>query len=179
MFERFTQRAREVVSTAETEAATLGHAFIGTEHLLLGMLRIDGSVAQAVLNGAGLTYDQVRDEICRIVGPGQLGPEDAEALSSIGIDLAAVRAKVEESFGPDALGGAATGRRRFALRSKKVIELSLREAIRLHHRYIGTEHLLLGLIREGEGVGAKAIVNLGVGLSDLRDATIAEISRAA
>jgi ATP-dependent Clp protease ATP-binding subunit ClpA len=179
MFERFTTRAREVVIGAEAEAAALGHAQIGTEHLLLAMLRPD-SVAYAMLSGAGLTHDGVRDQVIRIVGPGQLGPEDAEALSAIGIDLDAVLAKLEENFGSETLGGSAPrGRRRFAPRAKKVLELALREAIALHSRHLGTEHLLLGLIREGEGVGARAIVDSGVSLADLRAATLSAITKAA
>jgi ATP-dependent Clp protease ATP-binding subunit ClpA len=109
-----------------------------------------------------------------------LGPEDAEALSAIGIDLDAVRAKVEESFGAQFAGVMPTGGRPpFTKRARKVLELSLREAVALKHGYIGTEHILHGLIREGEGLAAKAMAAGGLSLTDLRAATLAAISRAA
>jgi ATP-dependent Clp protease ATP-binding subunit ClpA len=179
MFERFTARARWVVTAAETEASGLGHEYIGTEHLLLAMLR-DTGMANGVLTGMGLTYDGVHDHIKQMVGPGQLGPEDAEALSAIGIDLDAVRANMEENFGDSAVGGRRSRQRiPFSRRAKKVLALSLREAISRKHNYIGTEHLLLALIRDGEGLAAKAITDSGVSLSDLRDATVAAMTRAA
>jgi ATP-dependent Clp protease ATP-binding subunit ClpA len=179
MFERFTARARSVVTTAETEANGLGHPSIGTEHLLLAMLK-DTGMANGVLTQAGLTYGAIRDRVRQAVAPGQLGPEDAAALSAIGIDLDAVRAKMEEAFGDAAVGARPPGRRiPFTRRAKKVLELSLREALAHKHNYIGTEHVLLGLLREGEGLAAKVIVDSGVQLSDLRAATLAAMSRAA
>jgi ATP-dependent Clp protease ATP-binding subunit ClpA len=174
MFERFTERARGVVAAAETEAASLGHTYIGTGHLLLAMLQGPG-VAHGVLTGAGITYDRIRAQVQSTLG---LGAEDAAALQAIGIDLEAVRAKMEENFGAGA-PGCPPHRLRFAPRSKKVLELSLREALARKHHYIGTEHILLALIREGEGLGAQAIVATGVRLADLRTATESAMKRAA
>jgi ATP-dependent Clp protease ATP-binding subunit ClpA len=178
MFERFTARARWVVTAAETEASGFGHEFIGTEHLLLAMLK-DTGMANGVLTGVGLTYEGIRDHVKRAVGLGQLGPEDAAALSAIGIDLDVVRAKME-SFGDNLPGGQPSRRRiPFSRRAKKVVALSLREAISRKHNYIGTEHVLLALIREGEGLAVRTIVASGVQLDDLRAATEAAMQRAA
>jgi ATP-dependent Clp protease ATP-binding subunit ClpA len=177
MFERFTTPAREAVLGARVEAKRLGHAFIGTEHILLALLRSPGAMAYGILTEAGLTHDSV---VAYLNGLWGLGPEDAEALSSIGIDLEAVRAKVTESFGAAAPGdGPTSGRAPFTRRAKKVLELSLREAIALKQGYIGSEHILLGLIREGDGLAAKSMVASGLNLPDLRAATLAAISRAA
>src|SRR5207342_165590 len=159
MFERFTDRARKVTVDAQAAARRLGHGHIGTEHLLLGLLENDGIAAQ-VLSGAGVTRAAVEREILAEVGRGPLGAGDAEALGAIGIDLDEVRRRMEASFGPGALQwhpdpscrGARPrlGHIPFTPRAKKVLELSLREALALKDRHIGTEHLLLGLIREGE-----------------------------
>jgi ClpA/ClpB-like protein len=137
MFERFTDRARRVVVLAQEEAVGLNHNYIGTEHLLLGLIREREGVA-------------------------------AKALESLGISLEAVRAQVEEIIGKGQGKGAPTGQIPFTPRSKKVLELSLREALQLGHSYIGTEHILLGLIREGEGVAAQVLVKLGAELSRVR-----------
>jgi len=195
MFERFTDRARAVVVRAKAEARELRHPVVGTEHLLLAMLSDEGSLAYAVLHDAGVDAESVRAEVRRVVGtsPTLLGEEDAAALRTIGIDLDTVLARIEETFGPDALDtlpapprrgllgrrkrGGAGGR--FAPRAKKVLELSLREALRLKHNYIGTEHILLGLIREGEGLAAKILTEAGVDLADLRRATEARLRHAA
>jgi ATP-dependent Clp protease ATP-binding subunit ClpA len=139
MFERFTDRARRVLVLAQEEAALLNHDFIGTEHILLGLIHERDGVA-------------------------------AKALQSLGISLEAVREKVQETIGP--ASAPATGSRPFTPRAKKVLELSLREALQLGHDYIGTEHMLLGLIREGEGVAAKVLVNLGGDLSRVRQRVI-------
>jgi ATP-dependent Clp protease ATP-binding subunit ClpA len=177
MFERFTTPAREVVLGARIEARRLGHGFIGTEHILLAIFRNPGAMAYGILTDAGLTHDLVVAYLNRLWG---LGPDDAEALSAIGIDLEAVRSKVEESFGAQYETGDPTiGRLPFSKRAKKVLELSLREALALKHGYIGTEHILLGLIRDGDGLAAKSLVASGLSLTDLRAATLAAISRAA
>ncbi|MGH2815263.1 MAG: Clp protease N-terminal domain-containing protein [Actinomycetota bacterium] len=177
MFERFTDRARRVTVDAQATARRLGHGHIGTEHLLLGLLENDGIAAQ-VLSGAGVTPAAVEREILAEVGRGPLGAGDAEALGAIGIDLDEVRRRMEESFGPGALHwhpdpGCRGARPRsghipFTPRAKKVLELSLREALSLGHRYIGTEHLLLGLIREGEGLAMLVLTRLGAGPQLLR-----------
>jgi ATP-dependent Clp protease ATP-binding subunit ClpA len=179
MFERFTKSARGVVTGAETEAVQLGRSRIGPEHLLLAMLRRDG-LAYAVLIDEGLNYDGVRESVKRIMGPGELGPEDAEALSAIGIDLDAVRAKMEESFGDKPFEEWPPGRRlRFDTRAKKVLGLALREAVHLRHGYIGTEHILLGIVRDGGGAAAKVIVDSGISLPHMHAAILAAINRAA
>jgi len=128
MFERFTDRARRVLVLAQEEARLLNHNFIGTEHILLGLIHEGEGVA-------------------------------AKALESLGISLEAVREKVEETIGP--AGSSTTGSPPFTPRAKKVLELSLREALQLGHNYIGTEHMLLGLVREGEGVAVQVLVSLG------------------
>ncbi len=135
MFERFTDRARRVVVLAQEEARMLDHNYIGTEHLLLGLIHEGEGVA-------------------------------AKALESIGISLDAVRQQVEEIIGRGAQ--APSGHIPFTPRAKKVLELSLREALQLGHNYIGTEHILLGLIREGDGVAAQVLVKLGADLNRTR-----------
>ncbi|HSH23755.1 MAG TPA: ATP-dependent Clp protease ATP-binding subunit [Acidimicrobiales bacterium] len=143
MFERFTDRARRVLVLAQEEARLLNHNFIGTEHILLGLIHEGEGVA-------------------------------AKALESLGISLEAVREKVEETIGP--AGSATTGSPPFTPRAKKVLELSLREALQLGHNYIGTEHMLLGLVREGEGVAAQVLVSLGADLSRVRQQVIQLLS---
>lgn len=125
MFERFTARARRVVVHAQEEARRLQHNYIGTEHLLLGLLREPDGVASVVLERLGLTLDDARHYVADQIGPGKKP--------------------------------AKTGHIPFTPRAKKVLELALREAIQLGHNYIGTEHLLLGLVREGDGVGAQIL----------------------
>jgi ATP-dependent Clp protease ATP-binding subunit ClpA len=139
VFERFTDRARRVLVLAQDEARLLGHSFIGTEHLLLGL----------VAEGEGVA---------------------AQVLQDMDISLEAVRGKVEETIGP--AGSGSTEAPPFTPRSKKVLELSLREALALGHNYIGTEHILLGLIREGEGVGAQVLQSLGADLDRVREQVI-------
>src|SRR5262247_1186594 len=143
MFERFTDRARRVVVLAQEEARMLSHNYIGTEHILLGLIHEGEGVA-------------------------------AKALESLGISLEAVRAQVEEIIGHG--GQAPSGHIPFTPRAKKVLELSLREALQLGHNYIGTEHILLGLIREGEGVAAQVLVKLGADLSRVRQQVIQLLS---
>jgi ATP-dependent Clp protease ATP-binding subunit ClpA len=177
MFERFTDPARKVTVDAQLVARRLGHSHIGTEHLLLGLLETDGVAAQ-VLGGLGITALAVERAIVTEVGRGPLGTGDAEALGAIGIDLDEVRRRMEASFGPGALHWHPDPRCRgerprlghvpFSPRAKKVLELSLREALALKHRYIGTEHLLLGLVREGEGLAMLVLTRLGAGPQAIR-----------
>jgi len=143
LFERFTDRARRVLVLAQEEARLLNHNFIGTEHILLGLIHEGEGVA-------------------------------AKSLESLGISLEAVREKVEETIGP--AGSSTTGSPPFTPRAKKVLELSLREALQLGHNYIGTEHMLLGLVREGEGVAAQVLVSLGADLSRVRQQVIQQLS---
>jgi ATP-dependent Clp protease ATP-binding subunit ClpA len=135
MFEKFSDRARRVVVLSQEEARLLNHDYIGTEHILLGLIHEGDGVA-------------------------------AKALESLGIGLEAVRHQVEEIIGQ---GGSPPGEQiPFTPRAKKVLELSLREAIQLGHNYIGTEHILLGLLREGEGVACQVLVKLGADLPKTR-----------
>jgi ATP-dependent Clp protease ATP-binding subunit ClpC len=143
VFERFTDRARTALALAKEEARLLNHGFIGTEHLLLGLISEGGGVG-------------------------------AQALDSLGISLEAVREKVEETIG--VAHSAPSGSPVFTPRAKKVLELSLREALQMNHSYIGTEHLLLGLVREGEGVAATVLVSLGADLPRVRQKVMNLIS---
>jgi len=193
MFERFTVQARDVVRGAAVERDRWGHRNVGTEHLLLALLDEERSSVAGLLREAGVDTERVIAEIDRKVGRDteELGDRDAEALRSIGIDLEAVRSKVEESFGVGALEPppARRGRRglfagwdlssRFSPRAKKVLELSLREAVHLRHREIGAEHILLGLLREGNGLAAQVLTEAGLDLAELRRRTIGSFGRAA
>jgi ATP-dependent Clp protease ATP-binding subunit ClpA len=161
MFERFTNPARLSIAQAVAESRESGQALADTEHLLLGLLRVPHGVAYEVLEAADISYDKARGTILEMVGVAV----DEEALAAIGIDLDSVRRAAELSFGPGALDRAVSGQgsaagTRFTNRAKKVIELSLREAIHLKHGYIGTEHLLLALVREGDGIAAQALRRL-------------------
>ena len=136
-FDKFTERARKVLSLAQEEAQRFNHNYIGTEHLLLGLVREGEGVAAKVLSNLGVELNKVRSAVEFIIGRG-----DRLVLGEIGLTP----------------------------RAKKVIELAVDEARRLNHHYIGTEHLLLGLVREGEGVAAKVLNNLGVELEKVREA---------
>ena len=187
MFERFTSGARAVVELAQAEARALGHGFIGTEHLLLGLLGEQHGIAARALREAGVTADGLRDDIARRVTDSLVTGPDADALRAIGIDVEQVRARVEESFGPGALERARLCGGRgwrsphipFSARSKKVLELSLREALRLRHNYIGTEHILLAVLREGDGLAARVLADFGVGADDLRGRVLAALGKVA
>src|SRR6202522_1525480 len=139
MFERFTDRARRVVVLAQEEARMLNHNYIGTEHLLLGLIREADGVAAKALESLGISLDAVRQQVEEIIGQGQQAP---------------------------------TGHIPFTPRAKKVLELALRESQQLGHNYIGTEHILLGLIREGDGVAAQVLVKLGADLNRVRQQVI-------
>ena len=139
MFEPFTDRARQVVVLAQDEDRTLDHGYIGTEHLLLGLIREGDGVAARALESLGISLDAVREQVGQIIGRGQQPPP---------------------------------GHIPFTPRAKKVLELALREAQQLGHGYIGTGHLLLGLIREGSGVAAQVLVGLGADLSRARQQVV-------
>jgi ATP-dependent Clp protease ATP-binding subunit ClpA len=150
MFERFTTSARDSVVQAQDAARRLGDDNIGVEHLLLGLLAEPGTDAATTLAELGVTTERVERELASGRGRGHLGPAEAEALHSIGIDLEAIRRRVEASFGPGALDRGRARRRGhlpFTKEAKKAIELGLREALALKHKEFGTEHLLLGLTR--------------------------------
>jgi ATP-dependent Clp protease ATP-binding subunit ClpC len=139
MFERFTDRARRVVVLAQQEARRLDHNYIGTEHILLGLIHEGEGVAARALKALGISLDGVRQQVEEIIGRGQQAP---------------------------------SGHIPFTPRAKKVLELSLRESLQLGHDYIGTEHILLGLLREGDGVGAQVLVRLGAELNQVRQQVI-------
>jgi ATP-dependent Clp protease ATP-binding subunit ClpA len=167
MFERFSDEARQAVVLAHEEAARLHHGYIGTEHLLLGVLCGGGEGARLLVE-FGVDADGVRDDIVRIVGRGE-DDIDPDALATLGIDLDAVRERVEKAFGPGALNrrgvcrGGLLGRQiPFTPRAKKVLEVALREGIALGARELRGEHLILGLLREGDGVAARMLAARGV-----------------
>ena len=139
MFERFTDRARRVVVLAQEEARMLKHNYVGTEHLLLGLIHEGQGVGAKALESLGIGLDMVRHEVEEVVGEGQEAP---------------------------------SGHIPFTPRAKTVLELSLREALELNHDYIGTEHILLGLIREGDGVAAQVLVMLGADQNRVRQQVI-------
>ena len=173
MFERFTDDARQTVVHAQAAARKLHHGWIGTEHLLLGLLDLEGSATTAVLVAHGLTSESVSEAVVAYVGTEDL---DAAALTTLGIDLAAVRSSAEAAFGPGALrpigsgkpGRAQSGHIPFTPRAKKVLELSLREAVALKSGSIGDGHILLGVLREGEGLAMKVLADRGVDSQVLR-----------
>jgi ATP-dependent Clp protease ATP-binding subunit ClpC len=144
VFERFTGRAKQVVVLAQDEARALGHNYIGTEHLLLGLLREEEGLAARVLGSLDITIEEVRAQVKRLVGQG-----DEEIV---------------------------TGQIPFTPRAKKVLELALREALSLGHNYIGTEHVLLGVVRENKGVAARILGELGADAETIRDETIRMLS---
>jgi ATP-dependent Clp protease ATP-binding subunit ClpA len=166
MFERFTTEARQVVVEAQAEARMRHSPRIGTEHLLLGLLAQD-TPSSAVLARHGLTSQVVS---AAIAGTGDL---DADALTTLGIDLDAVRTSVEASFGPGALDGppfpSPSGHIPLTPRAKKVLELSLREAIAVKSKTIADGHIALGILREGEGLAAKVFADRGVDVGVLRN----------
>jgi ATP-dependent Clp protease ATP-binding subunit ClpA len=143
VFERFTERAREVVVLAQDEARALKHNYIGTEHLLLGLLREEEGLASRVLASLDITIEEVRAQIEQVVGRGD---------------------------------EAATGQIPFTPRAKKVLELSLREAMAIGHNYIGTEHILLGLVRESEGVAARILLGFDADAEKIRNEVLRFLS---
>jgi ATP-dependent Clp protease ATP-binding subunit ClpA len=192
MFERFTADARAVVVAAQEEARQLGHDYIGTEHVLTALLADTGGTVARALAGDGVDAEFVRGEIVRRVGPrppdlsaAAAEEEDAAALKAIGIDLDQVRKAIDANFGAGALRlpretpekkrgifgrfYAGAGHIPFTRRNKKVLELSLREALRLDQKFIAPEHIMLGLLREGEGAGAQILRSKDVDFARLRD----------
>ena len=141
MFERFTERARQVVVVAQDEARALGHNYIGTEHILLGLLREEEGLAARVLESLDVTAEEVRAQVKRLVGQ-----EDEQIV---------------------------TGQIPFTPRAKKVLELALREALSLKHSYIGPEHILLGVVRENDGVAARILLDFGADAETIRAQTMA------
>lgn len=143
MFERYTERARQVIVMAQDEARALQHDYIGTEHLLLGLLREEEGLAARVLESLDITVEEVRAQVARIVGQGEISP---------------------------------TGQIPFTERAKRVLELALREALSLGHNYIGTEHILLGLVRENEGVAKRILLDFDADAEKIRNMIIRMLS---
>lgn len=169
MFERFTRDARATVIAARAEAERRGDGWIGTEHLLVGLLGVEAEAAH-VLADHGLGPADVRHRIATHVPPHGGDELDAEALATLGIDLDAVQRAAEAQFGEGALAPVRRGRHRprMTRRAKKVLELSLREAHRAHRSEITSTHVLLGILREGRGLAATVMTEAGVDLAALR-----------
>ena len=198
MFERFTDAARAAVVGAQAEARALGHGWIGTEHLLLAVVRDPDRPVARQLAGLGLTHDRLHAEVVTTLGGHH---DDGSALRDLGIDLDAVRARVEEQFGPGALDSAAStprgeaaaaccgaagaparkdcgGHIPFSRSAKKGLELALRESVGLGSREILVEHLVLGLMR-AEGLATTLVTRLGVAPADVRREVLDGLGRAA
>lgn len=182
MFERFTRTAREAVVVAQEMARDLQSERIGAEHVLLGALWCADGVARDVVGDAGLDFRTAWQQL-----ETGLGDRDAEALRELGIDLDQVRERVEKSFGEGALSRRRPGWRRgkggghlpFTREAKKSLELALREAVRLGHRQIGTEHLLLGLTRSDAAAVTELITRAGTTPDAVHDSLDARLRRAA
>ena len=184
MFERFTAPSRETVVRATGEAQALGHANVGTGHLLLALLDERAGPAATVLRDAGVDHAAARAELARrLAAEPLLGPEDAEALRSVGIDLDAVLTRMTESFGPNALApGTPPMRRggpRFDKAAKAAMAAALRAAVTRHDRRIDAEHLLLGLLDEPHNMAVALVTAAGADVDQVRAATHAALDRAA
>ena len=176
MFEKFTNLAKRSITVSQEEAVTLGHDFIGTEHILLGLIRVREGLAGEILGEQGVTADQVRSETLRLLEAAGVsanaGREATEALAAIGIDVEEIRRRADDTFGP---GRFRFPRPAFTMRAKRVLELTLRQSTELGHEEIGTEHLLLGLLAEGEGVGVEALGAVGVDSAALRTTVLERV----
>jgi ATP-dependent Clp protease ATP-binding subunit ClpA len=201
VFERFTSGARASVEQARKEAEALCHNYIGTEHLLLGVLREGTGVGARALGRVGVRLGDVRSDVVRVIGEGEsstLGRDDADALRAIGIDLQEVRHRFEEAFGAGALdrrhyraprhrrgrrgrcaavGVPWAGPTPFTPRAKKALELASRESRRLHHDAIGTEHIVLGLIRDPHGLAARLLAERGASPQRVRAEVMELVAR--
>jgi ATP-dependent Clp protease ATP-binding subunit ClpA len=184
VFERFTTQARSVVTLAQEQARRLGRPNIGTQHLLLGILGTPDTAGARALLALGVGEPDVREDVRRLDRDrSAFSDQDADALRSVGIELDEVRRTVEETFGPGALERAATAGGRswsghvpLTPGSKKALELALREAIHLGHRSIGTEHLLLGLVRDEACSAARILAARGADRERVRAAVLHEIA---
>jgi ATP-dependent Clp protease ATP-binding subunit ClpA len=201
MFERFTPAAHQVVVRAQEEARTFGHPWLGTEHLLLGVLAEPQASGVSGLTDLGVTLDTGRAALRRLVGLGRggLGESDAEALRALGIDLDEVRTRVEASFGPGALDhpprrqlrrwrpwrrgrcepAEVTGCLPFMPRAKRALERAQREAVALGDRHIGAEHLLLGLLDPKSNMAVELLRHLGTNPDTVRTRVLADLGKAA
>jgi ATP-dependent Clp protease ATP-binding subunit ClpA len=164
MFDIFTEPTRTVILEAQAEATEREDNFIGCEHLLVGLLREGEGLGAVVLAERSVTVDAVRAAIDERVGPRPTAVPPEKALATIGIDLGQVRARLEASFGPDALTAPPPP---FNPRAKEALMLAVDESGRLHQQHVGTEHELLGLVQVTEGVAAQILEQLGVDLAAL------------
>ena len=184
MFERFNPEARHVIVLAQEEAEQLGHDYVGTEHLLLGLVAEETSAAGRVLADLGVIRAQLREDVREAVGfRGSHGERvDPVALATIGIDLDEVRRRVEETFGPDAFLRTRAGcrglHRSFTPTSKGAIERSLRAALELGSGYIGSEHILLGVLSD-DGLAVALLERQGISQEAARTAVLERFSGAA
>lgn len=187
MFERFTSEARSVVISAQEEARALGHDYIGTEHLVLGLLKDDAGKAADVLADAGVTLEKFRREVVTAVGAADCAPltdHDAKALRSLGIDLDEVRSRVEDTFGPGALTRPTSRRKKnrshipFTRRAKDALASSLIEAKTLRHRHLGPDHILLGLLRDPDALGTRLLEATAGSAGDLTERLVSALRRA-
>jgi ATP-dependent Clp protease ATP-binding subunit ClpA len=184
MFERFSSQARQVVAAARQEALDRNHARIGTEDLLVALLTVDDAGAAAILTEAGVSAERVRAVVAASSADGRAAFDagDAQALASLGIDLEAVLARMKEQFGAEPEPASTRAWRstsRLTPHAKKALQVALREAIWLKDRSIGSEHLLLGLLRAGDGRACAVLDELGVDRDALRAATLRAATRAA
>lgn len=191
MFEQFTCRARQVVVLAQQESSSLGHNYVGTEHLLLGLLGEGEGIGPRVLFAAGLRMEGLRAEVLHRLASTPAGEPrqlDADALATLGIDLDEVRRQAEAAFGPGALDRPRSGGRcwrpprhgakPFTPKAKAALEQSLRQAVGMRHRYIGTEHLLLGLLSV-DGLANSILLRRGLTLEGARAAVLDQLGRRA
>ena len=190
MFERFTDEARRAVVLAQEQARALRHGWIGTEHLLLGVATGGSGGGARVLAKSGLDASSIRNDVVRLIGEGgDFDDRDQEALRTLGIDLDEVRHATEEAFGPGALDRpmrrgrgrcdrpGAFGGLPFTPRSKKSLELALRWAVTMRSGSIGSEHLLLGLASDRDGMAARILRLHGIDATDIRTAVEDESGR--
>lgn len=176
MFERFTDRARRALVEAQTESAENRHGFLGTEHILIGLLRLGEGLAFDVLMRHGVELEPLREKVgahlAELVDPKRHEVTQEVALAAIGIDLGSVRSRLEDAFGPGALPDP-TATPPFTPKAKESLERALRRALTLRHRYIGTEHELLGILDLRDGLACSALLDLGVDLDALDSDVVA------
>jgi ATP-dependent Clp protease ATP-binding subunit ClpA len=182
MFERFTPAARSAVMRARDETRLLAHPMVDCAHVLLGVLREADSTGARALRSLGVEADALREGVRRSDGF-TFTVAEAEALRTVGIELDDVRRRIEETFGPGALGRTFDARRArggghipFTSGAKKALELALREALQLGHRYIGTEHIVLGLIRDERSSALRLLQARGLDREEVRAAVLRELA---
>lgn len=176
MFERFTDRARRALVEAQSESAENGHGFLGTEHILIGLMRLGDGLAHDILVEHGVALEPLREKskarLSDIVHTASAQVSQRDALASIGIDLDSVRSRIEETFGPGTLPDP-VARPPFTPKAKEALERAYRRSRVLRHRYVGTEHELLGVLELRDGLACQALQDLGVDVDALDAAVVA------